>query len=42
MKLYPDSVARLIAELSKLPGVGRRNAQKYAYHLIKILATYLP
>ena len=36
MKLYPDSVARLIAELSKLPGVGRRNAQKYAYHLIKI------
>lgn len=36
MKLYPDSVARLIAELNKLPGVGRRNAQKYAYHLIKV------
>ena len=36
MKLYPDSVARLIAEFNKLPGVGRRNAQKYAYHLIKV------
>ena len=35
MKLFPDSVARLIAELNKLPGVGRRNAQKYAYYLIK-------
>ena len=30
----PDSFERLILELEKLPGVGRRSAERMAYHLL--------
>ena len=30
------SVARLIGELNKLPGVGPKSAQRLAYHLIRL------
>lgn len=32
---YPEAVDRLIAELSRLPGVGRRSAERLAFHLLK-------
>jgi recombination protein RecR len=33
--LYPESLARLIEELGKLPGVGPKSAQRMAYHLLQ-------
>lgn len=36
MNLYSDSIQRLINELSQLPGVGKRTAQRYAYAIIKM------
>jgi recombination protein RecR len=33
--LYPPSVQRLITELSKLPGIGGRTAQRLAFHLLR-------
>lgn len=32
---YPAPVDRLIAELNKLPGIGRRSAERLAFHLLK-------
>ena len=32
---YPDAVDRVIAELSRLPGSGRRSAERLAFHLLK-------
>lgn len=32
---YPDAVDRVIAELSRLPGIGRRSAERLAFHLLK-------
>ena len=32
---YPDSVDRLIAEFSNLPGIGRRSAERLAFHILK-------
>lgn len=32
---YPDSVNRLIDEFSKLPGIGRRSAERLAFYLLK-------
>jgi recombination protein RecR len=32
---YPESVTRLIDELAKLPGVGRRSAERLAFYLLK-------
>lgn len=32
---YPEAVDRLIAELSRLPGIGRRSAERLAFHLLK-------
>lgn len=32
---YPESVDRLIAELSALPGIGRRSAERLAFHMLK-------
>ena len=32
---YPDSVERLIAEFSALPGIGRRSAERLAFHVLK-------
>lgn len=36
MKVYLEPVARLINIFSKLPGVGGRNAQKYAYKVLEM------
>ena len=32
---YAEPVARLIEELKKLPGVGTKSAQRYAFHLLR-------
>ncbi|MBN1917145.1 MAG: recombination protein RecR [Verrucomicrobia bacterium] len=32
---YPKSIQRLIAEFAKLPGVGRKSAERFALHLLK-------
>jgi recombination protein RecR len=32
---YPKSVERLIGEFAKLPGVGRKSAERFAMHLLK-------
>ncbi|MCA9292341.1 MAG: recombination protein RecR [Phycisphaerales bacterium] len=32
---YPDSVNRLLAGLAKLPGIGRRSAERLAFHILK-------
>ena len=32
---YPKAVQRLIAEFAKLPGVGRKSAERFALHLLK-------
>jgi recombination protein RecR len=34
-RAYPASVDRLIAEFAKLPGVGRRSAERLALHVLK-------
>ena len=31
-----DSFERLIAEMEKLPGIGRRSAERMAYHLLGV------
>jgi recombination protein RecR len=35
MRIVPSSVERLIVELSKLPGVGPRTAERLAFHVLK-------
>lgn len=35
MTQLPASIERLIGELAKLPGVGRKTAQRYAFHVLK-------
>lgn len=32
---YPEPVDRLIGELASLPGIGRRSAERLAFHLLK-------
>jgi recombination protein RecR len=32
---YPEPVRRLIDELSKLPGIGKRSAERMAFHILK-------
>ena len=32
---YPDSVDQLIGEFSSLPGIGRRSAERLAFHILK-------
>lgn len=34
-KGYPESVTRLIDELARLPGIGRRSAERLAFHILK-------
>lgn len=34
-RAYPEPVDRLIAELAKLPGIGRRSAERLALHILK-------
>src|ERR671927_440542 len=33
--MYAPAVERLITELARMPGVGRRTAQRLAFHLLK-------
>ena len=33
--VYPEPVDRLIEHLAKLPGIGRRSAERLAFHLLK-------
>ena len=35
MSRYAEPMARLIEELKKLPGVGAKTAQRYAFHLLR-------
>lgn len=35
MSRYAEPMARLIAELKKLPGVGTKSAQRFAFHLLR-------
>ncbi len=35
MSRYAEPMARLIEELKKLPGVGSKSAQRYAFHLLR-------
>ena len=35
MSRYAEPLARLIEELKKLPGVGAKSAQRYAFHLLR-------
>ena len=32
---YPAAVDRLIGEFNKLPGIGRRSAERLAFHILK-------
>ena len=34
MQVYIEPIGRLINEFSKLPGVGKKTAQRYAYRII--------
>jgi len=34
MSSYPDCIERLISELSRLPGIGRKSAERLAFHVI--------
>lgn len=34
MALYPKAIDRLVAELSKLPGIGEKTAQRLAFYLV--------
>jgi len=33
---YPKNIQRLMIEFSKLPGVGRRSAERFVFHLLKL------
>src|ERR687895_388807 len=33
--MYAGPISRLIAELSRLPGVGQRTAQRLAFHILR-------
>ena len=36
MSLYGDSIASLIEQLSKLPGIGGKSAQRLAFYIINM------
>ena len=36
MTNYPDSLARLVESLKKLPGIGSKTAERLAFHLVKL------
>lgn len=33
-RVYPEAVERLMAEFSRLPGIGRRSAERLAFHVL--------
>ncbi len=36
MAQLTESVTRLIDELAKLPGIGRKSAERIAYHILRV------
>ena len=36
MNYFSDHIARLIGELSKLPGIGAKSAARLAFHIIEM------
>jgi recombination protein RecR len=36
--MYSDSMKRLVDELSRLPGIGRKTAERLAFHILKLPA----
>ena len=36
MKQYPKALGRLVGELSKLPGIGGKTAQRLAFHILSL------
>ena len=36
MQVYTEPINRLIEEFSKLPGVGRKTAQRLAFHVVNM------
>ncbi|HEV2969099.1 MAG TPA: recombination mediator RecR [Pirellulales bacterium] len=36
MTLLTESVSRLIDEMAKLPGIGRKSAERIAYHILRV------
>ena len=36
--MYPASIQKLVTELSKLPGIGNRTAQRLAFHILRASA----
>lgn len=36
MEIFIEPIGRLINEFSKLPGVGKKTAQRYAYRIINM------
>jgi len=36
MTQLTESVARVIDEFAKLPGIGRKSAERLAYHLLRV------
>ncbi len=36
MLYYPKPLARLVAELEHLPGVGPKSAQRMAFHILRL------
>ncbi|MBW1645731.1 MAG: recombination protein RecR [Deltaproteobacteria bacterium] len=36
MQSYPDSLKKLVEQLMKLPGVGRKTADRLAFHLVRV------
>ena len=41
MARYAEPMARLIDELKKLPGVGTKTAQRFAFHILRSTASML-
>ena len=39
MPLLTESVSRLIDEMAKLPGIGRKSAERIAYHILRVHKT---
>ncbi|NLD11315.1 MAG: recombination protein RecR, partial [Clostridiales bacterium] len=36
MMQYPRPLGRLVGELSKLPGIGMKTAQRLAFHILSL------
>ena len=36
MNQFPRPLAKLVGELSKLPGIGNKTAQRLAFHLLSV------